>query len=34
MDEMLMMKIRLQLKKFRHEIDQPTQKRDGDVSQQ
>ena len=32
MDEMLMMKIRLQLKKFRHEIDQPAQKRDGDVS--
>ena len=29
MDEMLMMKTRLQLKKFRHEIDQSTQKRDG-----
>ena len=29
MDEMLMMKIRLQLKQFRHEIDQSAQKRDG-----
>ena len=29
MDEMLMMKTRLQLKKFRHEIDQSAQKRDG-----